>query len=361
MPFRAVKLFNFRNLNNEETIFNSKNIILVGKNGQGKTNFLEALYTLCFGGSFRTKRAALLCRFGETDLSIIGKFETEDKNNIDISFKFQNGHKEIKVNEKLVKDRKELIDTIPCIVFCHDDIEFIHGSPDRQRWFFNQTLSLYNSMFIDELRKYNKILKMRNTALKENRNELIDVYDIQLSTAGRNIIQQRIKTADEFNTVLMPIFKEISGIDREVRVVYRSSWKEYESVDEIQNGLKRVIHDDIRFGTTTRGPHRDRFLFHFDGRIFKNTASTGQIRLLSLIMRVAQASFYFQKSGRKPILLLDDVLLEMDAEKRERFYYSLPDYEQAFYTFLPCEDLGMYTKEGSEIFCVENGRLFIDG
>ena len=109
--------------------------------------------------------------------------------------------------------------------------------------------------------------------------------------------------------------------------------------------------------TTTSGPHRDRFVYRHEDRDFTRTASTGQLRLVSLILRVAQAQFFASRSGRSPVLLLDDVLLELDPTRRKRFLDALPAYEQAFFTFLPDERFNDYRREDTLIYRVADGRI----
>jgi DNA replication and repair protein RecF len=121
--------------------------------------------------------------------------------------------------------------------------------------------------------------------------------------------------------------------------------------------LNEKMSMDIALGTTGTGPHRDRFLFISDGRDYARSASTGQQRLLSLILRVAQAIFYSETTGRKPILLLDDVLLELDPGRRRLFRDRLPEAEQVFYTFLPGEETGRIG-EGSLTYEVINGAIY---
>jgi DNA replication and repair protein RecF len=113
----------------------------------------------------------------------------------------------------------------------------------------------------------------------------------------------------------------------------------------------------MAFGLTLSGPHRDRYLFTRKGLEFSSKASTGQRRLLALLLRSAQAQRFSSLTGRQPVLLLDDVLLELDGEKRRRFLERMPPYDQAFYTFLPGEPYSQYLKPGTVLFHVEKGSL----
>ncbi len=113
---------------------------------------------------------------------------------------------------------------------------------------------------------------------------------------------------------------------------------------------------EIMAGTTLSGPHRDRFFFYMDRKDFTKIASTGQMRLISLSLRTAQAEFYREKTGKKPLVLLDDVLLELDKTRKMRFIDSFPEYEQAFFTFLPGEENLMNSREGL-FYSVKDGVI----
>jgi DNA replication and repair protein RecF len=267
------------------------------------------------------------------------------------------GKKEIRVNDKPVKDRKELVSNIPCIIFSHEDIGFVNGPPERRRWFFNQTMSLYEPFFIDILRRYRKLLKSRNQALRERRRELLDIYDLQLAEAGLEIVRRRTETAKEFNESFESLFREISGIDDKLTVYYAPSWKGCERREQVQELLSKRHELDFEMSTTTTGPHRDRFIFTLQKRNFAKIASTGQLRLMSLILRVAQARYFSEKTGREPLLLLDDVLLELDTIRRDRFLSCLPPAEQRFFTFLPDEQFRPFVGPDTLMYKVEKGGI----
>ena len=131
----------------------------------------------------------------------------------------------------------------------------------------------------------------------------------------------------------------------------------FETAEEAVQFMHRREKRDLSFETTTTGPHRDRFILMHDGKEFSHIASTGQVRLCSLILRVAQANFFSSKTGKQPLLLLDDVLLELDAGKRERFIEELPECEQTFFTFLPDEQFRKYSDADTLIYRVVGGEF----
>ena len=252
------------------------------------------------------------------------------------------GQKSIREDDKPVRDRKRLVERNPAIVFCHDDMEFSRGEPERRRFFFDQTASLVSVGYIDRLRSYRRVLKARNVALKERSLDVLDILDIQLATYGLLLRDERARLSAAFDQRFAPRYERVSLLGTRVGVSYRPSWKIGESTEEVLARLASARERELILGTTLSGPHRDRYIFVDDRGDFSERASTGQLRLLSLTLRISQAEQYTIASGRSPILLLDDVLLELDPDKRKRFMDNLPVAEQAFFTFLPGEPYGAY-------------------
>jgi len=150
------------------------------------------------------------------------------------------------------------------------------------------------------------------------------------------------------------LYFEVSGIEN-VEIGYSPSWKN-ESMESILIHLAEKREFDISLGTSMSGPHRDRIRFLKKENLFVPTASTGQRRLLALILRTAQAIFYTELTGRLPVLLMDDVMLELDPEKRQRFTSLLPEYDQLFCTFLPGEPFERYKKSTTKVYTITEGK-----
>jgi len=359
MAFRSIKTYSYRNLEDQKVEIEASRNFLIGSNGQGKSNFLETLYLLSYGSSFRTNHLRELIRKEKSEMALHGTFIRPEEEDItgSISLRLDRKEKSIFLNEKKVQDRKQLISNLPAIVFSHDDISFINGPPERRRWFFNQIMSLFDPFFIDTLREYRKILKMRNNVLKQKQLNLIPVYNQQLSSKGLEIQNKRDEVITEFNKVVAPIFDTIAKLEKPFRIEYKPSWKNLKGQDEILKVLESQTDRDLLYGTTTTGPHRDRFIFRLEEIDFARIASTGQLRLMSLILRIGQSRYFSDKTGRRPILLLDDVLLELDGERRNRFLGELPEYEQIFFTFLPDERYLELVDEDTAMYWVENGCI----
>ena len=297
MRFLNVKICNFRNISLAETPTDARDIILTGENGQGKTNFIEALYTLSYGSSFRTQHLKEAVRHGTDGFSISGEFENEYGETERITTSFHEGKRRILIDGKEINDRKELIYRFPCIAFIHDDIGFIKGEPDVRRKFFDQMMSLHSPSFFDSIRTYRIILSQRNAAIRNNQRELMHLYDQRLASAGLEIMKERAAAVYDFNMIFPSLFRKISDSGMDLDIRYQPSWSGLNSVDEITEYLSQNIDRDIILKTTTSGVHRDKFTVMSPMGPFQSIGSTGQIRLCSIIFRIAEAEYFRKMTG----------------------------------------------------------------
>ena len=356
MPLLSLNFNNFRNLENKSIDLLAKEVYFVGENGQGKSNLLEAIYMSSYGNSFKTHSDSEIVKYNNTNFFIKAFFKENDGISHTINTYYdstKNIKKVIEKNGKKVKDKKEIINTIPCVLFCHDDLDFIVGEPERRRFFLDQSLTMYDIVYIDIIRRYKKLLKNRNILLKEKNYETLDIFDIQLAEVGKEIIIKRKNAIYQFNRIFGNLFEKITGIEG-VSIYYTPSWKSIE-INEIINFMKEKRDIDKIMNTTMYGPHRDKISFIKNGKQYIPSASTGQRRLLSIILRIAQSQYYSEITHKKPILLMDDVLLELDPDKRQKVTALLPEYDQLFCTFLPGEPYERYKKSTTRIFYIENG------
>ncbi|AEJ18175.1 DNA replication/repair protein RecF [Gracilinema caldarium] len=353
MAFSSLRTVCFRNLTDTRITFPSKSIFFVGENGQGKTNLLEALYVCAYGASFRGVRDSHLIREGCREAAVSALISgTVDHQ---VSVKLLSARKLLQIDEKPIQTRKDLLSISPTIIFCHEDMEFVSGTPERRRWFFDQTLSLYDSIYLEDLQRYRHILKMRNAVLKEGRFETLDILDIQLVQLGTSLIEKRNKVSHQFSEVFSKLYESITGIDQ-VILRYKPSWSTGDQ-SAILEHLKHIREKELLLKMSLSGPHRDRYQFTRYDKEFEVQASTGQRRLLALLLRIAQAKLFTEISHRLPVLLLDDVLLELDPEKRKNFFKVLPEHEQAFFTFLPEEPYNRYRQDDTLVYHVTDGAL----
>jgi DNA replication and repair protein RecF len=356
MFFSGITTECFRNLNDTKIDTRGKDIFLVGPNGQGKSNFLEAVYFCSYASSFRSsKDCEMICNGKDRCFVKADFFDFFDKY---LLAGIVGEKKTITLNNKNI-NRKELLSNISSIVLCHEDLDFVSGTHERRRWFFDQNICLYDLDYLNAFQSYKKILKSRNILLREinegKSSAILDVIDPQLADYGLQIMEKREKEINFFSDIFNSVYENVSGICG-IKIKYKKSWKS-DNVNDVILELKDHRSNEVVYKTTRTGPHRDNYIFTKESMVFDNIASTGQRRLLALILRVAQALRYFEMTNKEPILLLDDVLLELDGKKRMKFLQALPPYKQAFYTFLPEEHFDEYRKSDTIVYHVHEGNL----
>ena len=366
MPFRSAGFHAFRNLKDADVDVDAERIFLIGENGQGKTNFLEALYYLCCGSSFRGQVDAFIPRAGEDGFGLRALWRDGESGALDekVSVAVSGTGKEIRLNDKVLRDRKELVFHSPAVVFCHEDFAFAAGDPERRRFFFDQCAGMVSFTYIENLRSYKRVLKQRNAALKERAPDLLDVLDPQLVRYGFELMEARRRIHGLFRENFSDLYETVAELGEKVELDYSSSWPAQAEADEVMELLAARREGEILMGTTRSGPHRDRWNFSSGGSLFTEKASTGQLRLVSLVLRVVETRIYadYARSVASrpqwPVLLLDDVLLELDPGKRKRFMDLLPgpgSGAQAFFTFLPGEPWTGYSGGDTIVYKVSDG------
>jgi DNA replication and repair protein RecF len=356
MGFTQLRFFNFRNLKDRELGLEGREVFLVGRNGQGKTNLLEAVHLLSLGSSFREKRDAALIRDPGLAMGLHAQYThaTLGERSLGLTIA-PGGGKEHRLNERSLSERRELLSEVLCICFVQQDMDFVTGTPEDKRRFFDQTLILSDLSFLYTLRDYRQVLKSRNMCLRENRDDLLDVYDAQMAGLGLALQSRRAELVQDFDAVFRPLFREITGSDTEVSIRYRPSWEGLRTTDEVVSRLAAGRERDKLVGSTTSGPHRDNCVYQQADRDYCHIASSGQLRLCALVLRMAQACFLTSRTRRLPVLLLDDVLLELDPERKRAFVSRFPPYEQAFFTFLPDEAWQSYRTPDTTVLSVDGG------
>ena len=193
-------------MKNDTIDLSNREVYFVGENGQGKSNILESLYYSAYGISFRTHVDSQIIKNGEKNFSLNSFYRKDEVETERVTVIYEGNKKKIEKNGKRIADRKDLINTIPRILFCHDDMKFATGEPECRRFFIDQSLTLYNSSYIDDVRNYKKVLKSRNTILKNHEYEMMDVYDSQLAQLGLTVEEKRKRAIFQFNEIFGKIF-----------------------------------------------------------------------------------------------------------------------------------------------------------
>lgn len=364
MIIKKLEFINFRNLNNGVITPHSKTNVIYGKNAQGKTNLLEALWMFNGVRSFRGARDNELINFDKQFSSLEMEFFSEEREQT-AKIEIKNGKREAYLNDVKKNVPSQLIGKINCIVFSPEHLSLIKDGPSLRRRFIDGAICSFLPRYAIILSRYNKILNQRNALLKDIQyhSELeltLDIWDEKLVSAGAIIIYERIKYINLLKEKAAIFHKGISENKEDLELNYNCSFKLSDKADiksieaDFLNRLKKRRKEDLYLKYTSTGPHRDDIDIIINGLSAKNYASQGQQRCAVLSLKIAEATIADEITGEKPVILLDDVLSELDLA-RQNFLINKTENWQVFITC--CEnDVINKLKEG-KIFYVNNGEI----
>lgn len=357
MIIKNIKLKNFRNYK-ELSIDLYKNInILHGRNAQGKTNLLEAVYLCCVGKSLRGKDKELI-KQGENE-SYVYVQANKDYGNYSVEIYLSDKeNKKILINKIPILKMGELLGSINAIYFSPDELKLIKDAPQCRRKFLDIDLSQVNKKYFYTLQNYNKILLQRNNILKSRDKSvfsMLEIYDEQLAVSGSYIIEQRKNFIAAISEEAEKIHKYLTGTEI-LKLSYLSSIEfEKDSVKSYIASLKKNIDKDIMLGYTSLGPHRDDIKIISDDIDVRIFGSQGQQRTCALSLKLSELKYFKDISGEYPILLLDDVLSELDPYRKERLLKYCGKVQTILTT---ADEVKDYIKDlNAQVFEVDSGSI----
>lgn len=357
MIIKKLELCNFRNHEISTFIFNKETNILYGDNAQGKTNVLEAIFLASTTKSHRKSKDKEMIKMGQEEAHIrmfIEKKELEYK--IDVHLK-KNSTKGMAINSRSIQKSSELIGLTNIIFFSPEDLSMIKNGPSERRRFINMELCQLNRFYLNNLTKYNKILQQRNHLLKQIRfksqlKDTMEIWNYQLVESGKIIIQERSQFIRELNEIVYEIHKKLSGGIENIQVVYEPNVKE----ELFEEKLLLSEERDLFLKTTHVGPHRDDIGFIINQKDVRKYGSQGQLRTVSLSLKLAEIEMVKKSIKIDPILLLDDVLSELDCKRQNYLLENIKGVQ----TIITCTGLEEFIKNGINInrmFEIENGKI----
>lgn len=359
MYIKNMMLVNYRNYEQLNIELSKSVNVFIGDNAQGKTNILESIYYGAFAKSHRTSRDKELINWNKDKAYIsllVGKERLDKKIDINI---LRDGRKAIKVNSIKVNKIGELFGTFNVVMFSPEDLKVIKEAPSLRRRLLDMELSQINKKYYFNLVQYNKILNERNILLKsKNFNlDVLEVYDLQLAEYADYIISERLKYIEKINLYGKEIHKEITSGKEQIQFKYNSTVSVLENFKV--NFLKKLqdnIHRDKEKGLTSVGPHRDDFNVYINDIDTKTFGSQGQQRTAVLTIKFSALKIIKEITGEYPVLLLDDVLSELDIN-RKRYILSTISGIQTIITCTGISDLEDYLDNEAKVFNVSNGQI----
>lgn len=353
----------FRNLKNGEIIPCASINVIYGSNAQGKTNLLEAIWLFTGGHSFRGTKDSELPRLIDgknADTAALSMSLFTEGREQELELLFKNGKRSSIINGVEKKTGSALVGKFCAVIFSPEHLLLVKEGPARRRAFIDGALCQAKPAYACTLTNYNKALQQRNALLKDiirhpELRDTLDIWDERLILFGTQVILERIA----FCKTLAPKAVEIyAGIAKEKEAVtfsyapFDGAEEQSEIAAKFFSALKNAQSTDIRLGFTSAGPHRDDLSIEINGLSARTYGSQGQQRSIVLALKLAEADILFEKTGERPVILLDDVMSELDMSRRDYLLNHL-DGRQVFITCCDPETVRLMEKGCG--FLVENG------
>lgn len=323
---RRLELVDFRSYATATVTLPAGTTAVVGRNGEGKTNLLEAIGHLA-GTSVRGATTEAMVRVGAERGVVRGEAVRGARDLLIEAELAVRGRGRMQLNRQPVKRRRDLAEAVTVTVFSPDDLVLVKGGPtERRGWIDDAVVGL--DPHADAVQAdVAKILKQRNALLKGVKGRLdesaaltLDVWDDRLARAGQALRAARVTALDHLEPQIVTAYRDLAGRELPIGAAYDAAWPD----GDLAGALAAARSDDLRRGVTTVGPHRDDVALSIDGLPARTHASQGEQRSLALALLLAVHRAVTERQGESPILLLDDVLSELDGYRTEALLAHLP-------------------------------------
>ncbi len=325
MIIRQLSLHNFRSYSDAQFYLAEGLNVVVGPNGIGKTNIVEAICYLSRLKSFRGAPTANLIAKG-TQSAVIRAIGERQGREVLIEAEISSGRSKVLVNKQVLKRTKDLLGALQVTVFAPDDLMLIKEGPSGRREYLDDLALALDPNLEPTFSSLDRTLKQRNSLLKQisykpDEGELatLDVWDKRFAETGEKVVALRRSLVADLVPLINQAYQRLTTTDQVVGLAYQQSWD-----GELFEAVQKARELDIRRKVTTQGPHRDELLITLNGFESRNEASQGEQRSLALSLKVAAHQLLFQRLGEPPLLLLDDVLSELDDDRAVGLLNNLP-------------------------------------
>jgi DNA replication and repair protein RecF len=374
--FKKIKLKNYRNFSDLSIEFDPNLNIFIGNNAQGKTNLLEGINFIVKGSSYRTKEDKEVINWNNKSAYLFGEVNKDDENiqvALALEKKSENFYKNklikiIKINQNIQK-KTALNKEFKGVVFSPEHLQIIKGAPSLRRKFLDEQISQIYPLYHRYLSEYYRILGHRNNILKKEINqkkkrEQLIIWDPRLIERGSFLILTRIKFIKKINCLAHKFHQKITKEKENIVLTYQSNIlkNQEESISLInkkfKDKLEEYIEKEIEQRATLLGPHRDDFSVYINGFNVASYGSQGQQRTAILSLKLSELELIKEKEGVYPIFFLDDVMSELDEDRRHFLLGLIIDKKvQTFITSINLDYFNSGIKVKSRIFKIEEGKV----
>ncbi len=363
MILKTLSILNYKNIGSASVSFSPKLNCLLGHNGEGKTNLLDAIYYLSFCRSANNPIDSQVITHGQDFFLLEGVYENDlgDKEQVYCGMK-RGTKKHFKRNQKEYKRLSQHIGLIPLIMVSPADTYLIEGGSEERRRLIDVVIAQYDHTYLDDVNAYNKALQQRNALLKQEEEPdetLMMLWEQEMASHGEAIFKKRSAFVDE----LIPIFREIYQTISEGREKVGLRYVSHCQRGPLMNQLQNERYKDRAVGFSLHGVHRDDLEMTLDGYQMKREGSQGQNKTFVLALKLAQFDFLRRTaSNTTPLLLLDDIFDKLDAQRVEQIVrlVSGDNYGQIFITDTNRDHLDGILSHGSwdyKLFTVKGGEI----
>ena len=360
MKITNLSLTNFRNYKKQTINLSPSTNIFIGNNAQGKTNILEAIYTIALARSYKAKDKDMILTGADFyKISALIDFYNRDEELMMIG---ANEGKKVFANGAEIKKLSDFIGRLNVVLFSPDDILMLKNGPGEKRKLMDMSLLQISKQYIEDYTAFKKQIKLRNDYLKyllpkikeeddEIKDDMLDVLTANFISTNKKIFESRKKFLDNLSKLTEQKYTALSGEKASIKFDYQINFKE-----DIEF-YKERYRSDILSGTTQYGCHRDDIKFYKNNEDFETTSSQGEMRMLSLSIKLALADMLKNMKGESPVVGLDDVFSELDKNHQNRLLSVLDKSMQIIITTTDILKLGKLALDNAKVFMINHGTV----
>lgn len=359
MKITNIRLVNFRNYEKLNLEFNPTKNIIIGENGEGKTNIVESLYVLALSKSFRGSHEDVIIKNGCDSTTIEGVVKDKHKDKYKLVLSKEG--KRVFINNNKIDKISDYISKINIVLFTSEDLKLIKDTPNTRRKLINIELSQYSNEYLKLLSMYNKILKQRNAYLKmmmfnaNTSRSYLDILTEQLIDLGIRINKYRLDFINNISKYIENNYYKIAN-EHGLLLSYKSDFSD-KSKEDLLKAFNKNVKKDIQQGKTNIGIHHDDYVFELNGNNLRDFGSEGEQKNAIISLKMAEIDIFKEDLNITPILILDDLFSELDKKKINNILDFISDDIQTFVTTTELTKVDKRLKVGSKIFKIKNGNI----
>ncbi len=346
MRLDYIKLQHFRNHLSSVFEFSGGTNIFLGDNGHGKTNVLEAISYLCLTKSFYAANDAVALTIGSDFFEVEGNFSLDFGSNcaVRVAYSQLQDEKKYTINKHRIEPFTSIIGRFPVVICSPEHTPITTAGPVERRKFVDFVISQSSSLYFQQLLDFRKVIRHRNKILHDAKisrsksDHLLEPWNEQFLTLGSSITYKRHLFVDEFRDYILSSYSHFFGVDEEPSFTYRPAIQLIPGCSEEDISIKLHEHmqskfqEELRYGTSLVGPHRDEFILTINNLDLRKFASQGQHKTFLVALKIGEFFYLKDRCRETPILLLDDVLGELDEHRSEHLLHFVRELGQTFIT-----------------------------